>query len=114
MELPNDNTVAELADALASPTLERYTLRLYVTGTTSKSIRAIANLRRICEDYLQDRYDLEVIDLYQQPYLAGRDQIIAVPTLVKVKPDPLKKIIGDMSNTRMVLVGLDLNPKREP
>lgn len=114
MEHNNDLTSADFEQALTQTSGERYTLRLYVTGTTSKSIRAITNLRGICEEYLQDRYDLEVIDLYQQPYLAARDQIIAVPTLVKLKPEPLKKIIGDMSNTALVLVGLDIHQKREP
>lgn len=89
---------------------ERYVLRLYVTGTTARSTRAIANLRRICEEHLKDRYDLEVIDIYQQPTLAKGDQIIAAPTLVKTLPAPLRKLIGDMSDKERVLMGLDVRP----
>lgn len=91
---------------------ERYLLRLYVTGTTPNSIRAIANLQKICEDYLAASYDLEVIDLYQQPHLAAGDGIIAVPTLIKHLPKPLKRIIGDMSDTERVLRGLNLSRKK--
>src|SRR5579862_8317452 len=90
---------------------DRYVLRLYVTGTTPKSLRAIANLKQICEEHLKGRYDLEVIDLYQQPRLAEGDQIVAAPTLIKRLPDPLRRLIGDMSDTDKVLVGLDLRPK---
>ena len=85
-------------------------LRLYVTGTTARSTRAIANVRRICEEHLRNRYDLEVIDIYQQPTLAKGDQIIAAPTLVKHLPLPLRKLIGDMSDKDRVLMGLDLRP----
>jgi circadian clock protein KaiB len=94
--------------AIGGESRPNYTLRLYVTGTTPRSIRAIANLRKICEEHLQGRYDLEVIDLYQQPHLAEGDQVVAAPTLIKMFPAPLKRIIGDMSNTTQVLVGLDL------
>jgi len=87
---------------------DHYILRLYVAGESPKSVRAIANLKKICEENLQGRYELEVIDLYQQPHLAQGDQIIAVPTLIKKLPLPLRRIIGDMSNTERVLVGLDL------
>jgi circadian clock protein KaiB len=89
---------------------QRYVLRLYVTGSTSKSMRAIANLREICETHLKNRYDLEVIDLYQQPALAEGEQILAAPTLIKQLPAPLRRMIGDMSDTERVLVGLDLRP----
>ena len=92
---------------------ERYLLRLYVTGTTANSIRAIANLKKICEEHLPNGYDLEVIDLYQQPHLASSEGIIAVPTLVKHLPQPLKRIIGDMSDTARVLRGLNLHPKND-
>ena len=85
-----------------------YILRLYIAGQTPKSVHAIANLKKICEENLQGRYELEVIDLYQQPQLAQGDQIIAVPTLIKKFPPPLRRIIGDMSDTERVLVGLDL------
>ena len=87
---------------------DHYVLRLYVAGKSPKSERAIANIKIICEENLQGRYELEVIDLYQQPQLAQGDQIIAVPTLIKKLPLPLRRIIGDMSNTERVLVGLDL------
>ena len=89
---------------------ERYVLRLYVTGTTARSTRAITNLRRICEEHLRNRYDLEVIDIYQQPMLAKGDQIVAAPTLVKSLPAPLRKLIGDMSDKDRVLMGLDVRP----
>ena len=87
---------------------DRYILRLYVTGSTSRSIMAITNLKKICEEYLEGRYDLEVIDLYQKPSLAKGDQIIAAPTLIKQLPLPFRRIIGDMSNKEKVLFGLDL------
>lgn len=86
----------------------RYILRLYVAGTSPKSANAITNIKKICEENLQGRYVLEVIDLYQQPQLAQGDQIIALPTLIRKLPSPLRRIIGDMSNTERVLVGLDL------
>ena len=89
---------------------ERYVLRLYVTGMTPRSIRAVENVRAICEQHLQGRYDLEVIDIYQQPTLAKGEQIIATPTLIKKLPLPLRKVIGDMSSTDRVLIGLDLQP----
>jgi circadian clock protein KaiB len=87
---------------------ERYILRLYVTGTTKRSILAITNLKTICEEYLGGRYELEVIDLYQNPSLAEGDQILAAPTLIKKLPLPFRRIIGDMSNIDKVLLGLDL------
>ncbi|HEY5581207.1 MAG TPA: circadian clock KaiB family protein [Rhodoferax sp.] len=80
---------------------------MYVAGQTLNSVHAIANIRKICEENLQGHYVLEVIDLYQQPQLAQDDQIIAVPTLIRKLPPPLRRIIGDMSNTERVLVGLD-------
>jgi circadian clock protein KaiB len=89
---------------------DRYVLRLYVTGMTPRSTRAIENIRAICEQHLQGRYDLEVIDVYQQPTLAKGEQIIAAPTLIKKLPLPLRRVIGDMSNTERVLLGLDLRP----
>ena len=91
---------------------ERYILRLYVTGMTSRSSRAVSNLKAICEEYLEGRYDLEVIDIYQQPVLTKGEQIVAVPTLIKKLPLPMRRIIGDMSNRERVLLGLDLI--REP
>jgi circadian clock protein KaiB len=93
------------------PKSKEYVLRLYVAGTTSKSVRAVANIKEICESSLKNRYDLEVIDIYQQPVLVKGEQIIAAPTLVKKLPLPLRKFIGDMSDTERILVGLDLRPK---
>jgi circadian clock protein KaiB len=90
---------------------ERYVLRLYVTGMTALSRRAIENIRTICEEHLNGQYELEVIDLYQQPSLAQGEQVVAAPTLIKKLPLPLRRIIGDMSNTERVLVGLDLKPR---
>jgi circadian clock protein KaiB len=88
-----------------------YILRLYVAGLMPKSTLAIANIKKICEEHLQGQYELEVIDLYQQPQLAQGDQIVAVPTLIKNLPPPLRRVIGDMSDTERVLVGLDLRNK---
>ncbi|MDD8025844.1 MAG: circadian clock protein KaiB [Acidobacteriota bacterium] len=90
---------------------KQYVLRLFVAGQTPKSIRAIMNIKSICEENLKGRYVLDVIDLYQQPQLAQGDQIVAVPTLIKKLPPPLRRIIGDMSDTERVLVGLDLRIK---
>lgn len=87
-----------------------WVLRLYVAGMTPTSIRAFENLKKICEEHLQGAYKIEVIDLLERPKLASGDQIIAVPTLVRRLPTPVKKIIGDLSNTERVLVGLDLRP----
>lgn len=88
-----------------------YVLRLYVAGQSPKSVNAIANITRICEENLLGQYELEVIDLYQQPQLAQGEQIIALPTLIRMLPPPLRRIIGDMSNTERVLVGLDVRKK---
>jgi circadian clock protein KaiB len=85
---------------------------LYVTGLTPRSTRAIENVRKICEEHLEGRYDLAVIDVYQQPTLAKGEQIIAAPTLIKKLPLPLRRVIGDMSNTERVLLGLDLRTVR--
>ena len=98
-------TFAQTADA---PGTERYLLRLYVTGMTARSARAVKNLQSICDEYLEGRYDLEVIDIYQQPALAQGEQIVAAPTLVKQRPLPIRRIIGDMSDRGRVLLGLDL------
>jgi circadian clock protein KaiB len=94
-----------------NPESTRYVLRLYVAGQTSKSVHAITNIKQLCEENLKGRYVLDVIDLYQQPRLAQGEQIIAVPMLIKKLPPPLRRIIGDMSNTERVLVGLDLQRK---
>ena len=86
----------------------KYVLRLYVSGSTLKSSRAVENIKRVCEQHLKNRYDLEVIDIYQQAKLARDEQIVAVPTLIKRLPLPLRRLIGDMSNQEKVLFGLDL------
>jgi circadian clock protein KaiB len=86
----------------------KYVLRLYVSGSTLKSALAVENIKRICEQYLRNRYDLKVIDIYQQPNLARDEQIVAVPTLIKRLPPPLRRLVGDMSNLKKVLFGLDL------
>ncbi len=83
-------------------------LRLYVSGSTSKSALAVENIKRICEQHLKNRYDLEVIDIYQQPKLAREEQIVALPTLIKRSPPPLRRLIGDFSDLKKVLLGLDL------
>ena len=89
---------------------EKWELRLYTAGQTPKSIKAFANLKRICEEHLTGRYQIEVIDLTQNPQLAAGDQILAVPTLVRRLPEPVRRIIGDLSHTERVLVGLDVRP----
>lgn len=91
---------------------EYYELRLYVAGKTAKSITALNNLKKYCEEHLQGKYSLEVIDLLENPQLAEGDQILAIPTLVKKVPEPVRKIIGDLSNEEKVLVGLDIRPKK--
>jgi circadian clock protein KaiB len=100
----------EFAKAAALRHLAKYVLRLYITGMTPKSTRAIANVQKLCEKYLAGRYDLKVIDIYQQPQLAKGEQIIATPTLIKELPLPSRRLIGDMSDTARFLVGLDLQP----
>lgn len=97
---------------MAKPGRRRYELRLYVAGVTPRSARAIANIKEICDEHLKGLHALQVIDLYQQPVLAERDQIVAVPTLIKKLPPPLRRIIGDLSDRERVLVGLDLRPRR--
>jgi circadian clock protein KaiB len=93
-----------------APRRELWRLRLYVAGPTPRSLAALANLKSLCEEHLAGRYEIEVIDLLKNPQLAKGDQILAVPTLVRRLPPPLKKIIGDLSNVERVLVGLDLQP----
>jgi circadian clock protein KaiB len=89
----------------------QWKLRLYVAGQTRKSLTAFANLQRICEEHLAGKYTIEVVDLLEHPQLAQGDQILAIPTLVRKLPEPMRKIIGDLSNTERVLVGLDLRPR---
>jgi circadian clock protein KaiB len=111
MDEPKSKDVQKAEAALEERGQEKYILRLYVAGMTPNSLRAINNLKKICEEHLKGRYQLEVIDLYQQPVLALGEQIIAAPTLIKKLPLPLRKVIGDMTNVDRVLVGLDLRPK---
>jgi circadian clock protein KaiB len=89
---------------------EVFLLRLYVAGQTPKCIQAFENLKRLCEEHLANRYEIEIVDLLERPQLGRGDQILAIPTLVRRLPEPMKKIIGDLSNTERVLVGLDLRP----
>jgi circadian clock protein KaiB len=107
------DSTKKFEEALALEGDRKYVLRLYVTGTTPKSIIAIRNIRKICNEHLKGHYDLEVIDIYQQPVLAKGEQIIAAPTLLKKLPLPLRRFIGDMSNTERILLGLDLRPKEK-
>jgi circadian clock protein KaiB len=103
-------TTVKKASTLAEPD-EIWELRLYVAGQTPRAVTAFANLKKICEEHLSGRYRIEVIDLLQEPQLGKGDQIFAVPTLVRKLPVPMRKIIGDLSNTERVLVGLDLRPR---
>ena len=93
------------------PDSDFYDLRLYVAGQTPKSVAAIANLKRFCEEHLEGKYRIEVVDLVQDPKLARSDQILAIPTLVRRLPEPIRKIIGDLSNSERVLVGLDVRTR---
>ena len=95
-----------------SPAVAAWDLRLYVAGQTPNCVAAFANLKKLCEEHLPGQYHIEVIDLVERPQLAKDDQILAFPTLVRKLPEPIKKIIGDLSNTERVLVGLDLRPAR--
>jgi circadian clock protein KaiB len=100
--------LSETGPTMTEPAGKAYSLRLYVAGQTPKSVLAFTNLKQICEEHLLGRYEIEIIDLLENPQLARGDQILAVPTLVRRLPEPIKKIIGDLSNTECVLVGLDL------
>jgi circadian clock protein KaiB len=104
---------AALDKANAERQSAHYVLRLYIAGMTPRSTLAIQNIRKICEEHLEGRYDLQVVDIYQQPVLAEGEQIIAAPTLVKKLPLPLRRFIGDMSNTERILVGMDLRTAEE-
>jgi circadian clock protein KaiB len=104
------DTKKETSEGTKKPS-DVWELRLYVAGQTQNSMRAFANLQKICEEHLKGKYTIEVIDLQKNPQLAAGDQILAIPTLVRKIPEPLRKIIGDLSNTERVLVGLDIRPK---
>ena len=105
--------VKDEGPALEEQDDEYYILKLYVAGQTSKSLTAFANLKKICDEHLKSRYRIVVVDLLEHPQLAKGDQIQAIPTLVRKLPEPVRKIIGDLSNTERVLVGLDLKPAKE-
>ena len=95
-----------------APSVGTWELRLYVTGRSPKSVRAIENLQLACEQYLAEQYHIEIVDLLENPHLAADDQILAVPTLVRKLPPPIRKIVGDLSDTDRLLVGLQLRPRR--
>ncbi len=103
-----EDTTEAFEEALKRLSQEKYVLRLYIAGMNTRSIQAVENIKRICEKYLPGRYQLEVVDVYQQPILAKDGQIVAAPTLVKELPPPLRKLVGSMSDTERVLVGMDL------
>lgn len=108
MTTDDTSNVSQDAD---HPPHEHFVLRLYVTGMTPRSVKAIENIKRLCEEHLQGRYDLEVIDVYQHPELAEDAQLLAAPTMIKELPLPLRRFVGDMSNEEKILVRLDLQPK---
>jgi len=109
------NTTEAFEEALRVKALRRarYILRLYVSGSSARSLKAVSNLKKICEEYLPD-YDLEIIDIYENPTAAREAQIIAAPTLVKSLPPPLRKFVGDLSNTQKILIGLDIYTRQGP
>ena len=102
-------TVKPGQTATGEPEHAVYVLRLYITGTTPKSTRAVRNLVKVCQEYLAERYDLEVIDIYQQPALAQAEDIVAIPTLLKKQPLPVQKLLGDLSNAQQLVAGLGLS-----
>jgi len=110
---PSENATAGFEHALKQQNDgQKYVLRLYITGMTTRSTAAIEHIKAICEQHLHGRYELEIVDVYQQPVLAKGEQIIAAPTLIKKLPLPLRRFIGDMSQTEKILLGLDLRPKK--
>lgn len=106
-----NRTINDFNEVVQNEQKKHYSLRLYVTGATPQSIKAVTNIKKICEEYLEGRHTLEIIDIYQQPQFAEADQIIAAPTLIKKLPYPFKRLVGDMSDKKRVLRGLDLKPK---
>ena len=112
MKKKTDDTVRKLKEKAEEVKKEKYVLKLYVTGMTPRSMKAVTNIKEICERHLSGRYELEIVDIFQQPVLAKGEQIIAAPTLIKNLPLPLRRFIGDMSDTEKILVGLDLRPKK--
>ena len=112
-KLRNATDVFEKALKGASVRPAKYIFRLYVSGSSTRSLRAIANLKKLCDEYLTDRYELQVIDIYKNPEIARDEKIIAAPTLVRHLPQPLRRFVGDLSNTRRLLVGLDIRHEAE-
>ena len=110
-DILNRDGTAKLPSPPAEAGEEIWELRLYVAGQSAKSVAAFANLRALCERYLPGKYDIEIVDLLQKPQLARGDQIVAIPTLVRKLPEPIRKIVGDLSNTEKTLVGLQLRPR---
>lgn len=108
--MSSENDAGAAPDASAES--EVWELRLYVAGQTPKSLKAVENLKRICEEYLPGRYKIEVVDLLKNPRLAKEDEIVAIPTLVRKLPDPIRRVIGDLSNVEKALVGLQLRPTK--
>ncbi len=106
--ISNQDQTAQFEAALSKRSSQKYTLRLYVSGATPRSTQAIENIRKLCDEHLKGRYDLEVIDIYQHPEKARSEQVIAAPTLIKKLPLPLRKYIGDLSDSERVLVGLEI------
>ena len=111
--LPLQDAAETFEMALHATDKGNYVLRLYVSGMSPNSLRAVENVRKICAEHLEGRYQLEIIDIYQQPFFAKEGQIVATPTLVKELPEPLRKFIGDMSQTERILVGLDIRTRKE-
>ena len=109
--MKNHDLARSFEEAVKQRSKGKYVLKLYVTGNTPKSIAAITNIRRICEQQLRNRYQLEVIDLYQQPRLAAGEQIVAAPTLIKKLPLPVRRLVGSLSDDENILIGLDLKPR---
>lgn len=109
--MTNDRTDPPETSAAPADEGDFWDLRLYIAGQTTKSVAALANLKKLCEEHLAGRHRIEVIDLKQNPHLARGDQIVAIPTLVRKLPEPIRKIIGDLSNTERTLVGLEVRPR---
>lgn len=112
MKKKTDDPVRKLEKKARELKQAQYILKLYVTGMTPRSMKAITNIKEICEEHLKGRYELEIVDIFQQPVLAKGEQIIAAPTLIKKLPLPLRRFIGDMSDEEKILLGLDLRPKK--
>jgi circadian clock protein KaiB len=110
----NQKTILEQFEEAAQAEMpERHVLRLYVAGSTGNSTRAIRNIQAICQEHLPGNHDLEIVDLYRQPEMAARDEIVAIPTLIKERPYPVRRVVGDLSNKERVMSGLGLRPHAE-